>query len=436
MMADKLSRRAFLQGIGLAGAGLALAACAVPAASSGADDMADAASVHLVLWGWWQPRMDVYDQVAQEWASQRDGYTIEVLAISSRMEKIAAALEAGTHPNLFKMGEEFFPMRREGLLLEFPEEYFPTAWYEETYPSVDWDAYGRYVIPTGVSSTMLVYNRRMFEEAGLDPDQPPATWADFLIAAEATTQRDAGGITRCGVVPTEEWLGYNQVLQLGGNVVDASGDVVRATFDSEEAIAGFRHIADLVLKHEVWDNEFPWNGEAVGTGLACMTEEQSWIVGEFRSTYPDIFADLGFAPPPTPTGQPDPVYGYKSTVLSVSAFKGDESAYDAVYDFLKYLYVDAGTEAYWALAQMISLAPVRSELLSDPRLQEDAGLAMAAQMQALEHDPVEPPPALGAIYSDAYFRMLEEGVPVEEAMAIMNQEAQALFDQGIGQEMR
>ncbi len=435
-MSRELSRRAFLQGVGLTSAGLALAACVAPAPSAGTADTADVAPIHLVMWGWWQPRMDVYDQVAQEWASQRDGYTIEVLAVSSRMEKIAAALEAGTHPNLFKMGEEFFPMRREGLLLEFPEEIFTTEWYEETYPSVNWDVYGRYVIPTGVSSTLLVYNRRMFEEAGLDPDVSPATWDDFLVAAEATTQRDAGGLTRCGVVPTGEWLGYNQVLQLGGNVVDGSGDVVQATFDSEEAIAGFQYIADLVLKHEVWDNEFPWNGEALGTGLACMTEEQSWIVGELQSTFADIFPELGFGPPPTPSGQPDPLYGYKSTVLSVSAFKGDEEAYDAVYDFLKYLYVDAGAEAYWALAKMISIAPVRADLLNDPRLQEDAGLAMAAQMQALEHDPVEPPPELGTVYGDAYFRILEEGVPVAEAMAIANEQAQALFDQGIGQEMR
>lgn len=379
--------------------------------------------------------MDVYDGVAQEWASQRDNYTIEVLAISSRMEKIASALEAGTHPDLFKMGEEFFPMRREGLLLEFPEEIFTDAWYEETYPTVNWDSYGRYVIPTGVSSTLLVYNREIFDEVGLDPDTPPATWDEFLQACEATTTRDAAGITRCGVVPADEWRGYNQVLQLGGNVVDASGDNVVATFDSEESIAGFKFIADLDLVHEVWDRDFPWNGEAVGTGLACMTEEQAWIVGELNATFPDIAPQLGFGPPPTPTGGADPVLGYKSTVLSVSAFKGNADHYDAVFDFLKYLYVDAGTEAYWALAKMISIAPLRSELLADPRLQEDAGLAMAAQVQGQEHDPVEPPPELGQVYGDAYFRMLNEGMPAEEAMALANEEAQLLFDQGLGAEM-
>lgn len=434
-MRGNLSRRSFLKGIGLAGAGLTMAACAVPSAAP-APDSGEMDPVHLVLWGWWEPRMAVYDAVAQEWAAQREGYTIEVLSVSSRMEKIAAALEAGTHPNLFKMGEEFFPMRREGLLLEFPEEMFPNAWYEETYPSVNWDVYGRYVIPTGVSSTLLVYNRAIFEEVGLDPDVPPRTWDDLVAAAQATTTSDAGGITRSGYVPADEWRGYNQVLQLGGNIVDTTGDVPQANFNSEEAIAGFRQIADMALKHGAWDPDFPWNGESLGTGLGVMTEEQAWIVGELRSTFSDIFPDLGFAPPPTPTGEPAPLHGYKSTVLSVSAFKGDPETYDAVYDFLKYLYVDAGAEAYWELAKMISIAPVRADLLNDPRLQEDEGLAMAAQLQATEHDPVEPPPEMNGMFGDAYFRILREGVAVEEAMSILNDEVQGLFDKGIGIEIR
>ncbi len=60
---------------------------------------------------------------------------------------------------------------------------------------------------------------------------------------------------------------------------------------------------------------------------------------------------------------------------------------------------------------------------------------MAAQVIAAEHDPVEPPPELGSVYGDAFFRMLNEGMAAEEAMALANAEAQKLFDQGLGAEM-
>ena len=160
------------------------------------------------------------------------------------------------------------------------------------------------------------------------------------------------------------------------------------------------------------------------------------IVGEFRASFPDVYPDLGFAPPPTPTGNPEPVHGYKSTVLSVSAFKGDTETYDAVYDFLKYLYVDAGKDAYWNLAELISIAPARADLLDDPRLLSDPGLAMAAQMQATEHDPVEPPGDMNGAIGDAFYRIFREGSSVEAAMEILNTDVQAIFDRGLGTEMQ
>ena len=66
----------------------------------------------------------------------------------------------------------------------------------------------------------------------------------------------------------------------------------------------------------------------MGTGLAAMTEEQTWIIGEFENTYPDIAPDIVYTAPPTPTGKPEPLYGYKDTVTSISALAGHPEHYD------------------------------------------------------------------------------------------------------------
>src|SRR5690606_3523789 len=42
-----------------------------------------------------------------------------------------------------------------------------------------------YYVPLGADVTMMIYNKALFEEAGLDPENPPQTWAEFLAAAEA-----------------------------------------------------------------------------------------------------------------------------------------------------------------------------------------------------------------------------------------------------------
>lgn len=45
--------------------------------------------------------------------------------------------------------------------------------------------FGRtYYIPWNATTQMMIYNKALFKEAGLDPERPPETWDEFLIAAE------------------------------------------------------------------------------------------------------------------------------------------------------------------------------------------------------------------------------------------------------------
>lgn len=48
----------------------------------------------------------------------------------------------------------------------------------------------------------LGYNARMVEEAGLDPDNPPVTWAETFAWHEALTKfDDAGNLIQIGLDP-------------------------------------------------------------------------------------------------------------------------------------------------------------------------------------------------------------------------------------------
>ena len=52
-------------------------------------------------------------------------------------------------------------------------------------PATVQELYGHnYYIPAGADVTMMIYNKQLFEEAGLDPEAPPTTWQEFLDAAE------------------------------------------------------------------------------------------------------------------------------------------------------------------------------------------------------------------------------------------------------------
>ena len=55
---------------------------------------------------------------------------------------------------------------------------------------VDGEIYG---YPIRANSIQLVYNKKMFREAGLDPEKPPKTFEELAEYAEKLTKRDDNG---------------------------------------------------------------------------------------------------------------------------------------------------------------------------------------------------------------------------------------------------
>lgn len=79
----------------------------------------------------------------------------------------------------------------KGQLMELkPEDIgFPTAeFWPGAMKSVTWNgkAYG---IPTNNETMALIWNAQLFTEAGLNPDQPPATWADLVTYSKQIKDR-------------------------------------------------------------------------------------------------------------------------------------------------------------------------------------------------------------------------------------------------------
>ncbi len=75
-------------------------------------------------------------------------------------------------------------------------------------------------IPFQRSTIVLYWNKELFKEAGLDPNQPPANWKEMLEYAQKLTKRDASGkVTQWGVqIPSSGfpyWLFQALAIQNG-----------------------------------------------------------------------------------------------------------------------------------------------------------------------------------------------------------------------------
>ena len=70
----------------------------------------------------------------------------------------------------------------------------------------------------------LFYNKKMFKDAGLDPEKPPASIADLEAAAKKLTKVDSSGnISQLGWLPLhDEWTAISLSMAFGAKFVDGA----------------------------------------------------------------------------------------------------------------------------------------------------------------------------------------------------------------------
>lgn len=126
-----------------------------------------------------------------------------------------------------------------------------------TAGSVGDSLYGIGYVP---DARMLIINTELFEEAGLDPENPPTTWDELLECHEKLVKKDENGnVIQTGLgVPTNgtnvnHWLEIFAAQNGVANLVDESTDEI--LFNNEatmEAMTFLKQLYDIGLV--AWDN--------------------------------------------------------------------------------------------------------------------------------------------------------------------------------------
>ena len=165
--------------------------------------------------------------------------------------------------------------------------------------TIDGDIYG---VPLYVSPFILYYNTDLFEQAGLDPDNPPKTYDEMLAAAQKLSQlTDANGNkvyafgqTTASVVVSGNAL-ISMIYNFGGDVFTEDGQL---NVDNE----GFRQAFEmLALLDENGYN--PQNAKLkdlrnlFALGQLAMYYDQSWGFNGVTSINPDAASFTASAAP-------------------------------------------------------------------------------------------------------------------------------------------
>ncbi|MFF2556041.1 ABC transporter substrate-binding protein [Nocardia sp. NPDC058058] len=186
---------------------------------------------------------------------------------------------------------------------------------------------GQYALPEQWSGVFLYYNRKLFEQAGI---QPPGRWADawsfdeFLAAAKTLTHRGSDGrVRQWGFV--DAWVPYFSAACFGmNNGAEWFSPPVRpgrTNIGDPHFAEGFGFYADLAVEHRVapsvGDRQSVSAQDLFCSGRAAMLMGGHWLYSEFTGR-DDLDFDVTVLPV-GPHGGPGAITDVGSTGLAIAA---------------------------------------------------------------------------------------------------------------------
>ncbi len=212
------------------------------------------------------------------------GIDVVVTALPEYETQLQAAFASGEYPDVFYVGQaKFAEYADAGVLASAADTLDMSGIYQSLQDTFSID--GEVVCPAKDYSLLgLVYNKDMFDAAGLDYPTADWTWDDLLAASTALTTDDVAGIT---VNPDmDRW--YEFYVAAGGKMYDEEGNFMVDEEAATRAAEFFGRLFSEGGAKTSADLGAGWTGEAFGKGQAAMTIEGNWMIGYMLEQFPDI----------------------------------------------------------------------------------------------------------------------------------------------------
>ncbi len=329
-------------------AGVAAAALALTACSSGGDDAGDGATVaatdaqaEITYAIWDENQKPAIDQNIEDFNEKYPNIkvTVDLTPYQQYFTKLQTQGESKTLPDVFWMNGPNVQLYAANDLLqpvtglveggELDPSKYPDA-LNELYTFED----TQYGVPKDFDTVALWYNKALFAEAGVDLPTDDWTWDDFTAAAneisdELSDQGVYGVVTELNSAGQSSY--YDTILQAGGHMI--SDDGTTSGYDDPKSIEGLQLWADLVedgaspslqqlsdTKPNVWFN----------SGKAAMFWSGNWSVAEMKdSKHKDDFGTVRL--PEGPEQRATVIHGVANVVAA------DSENAEAANAFLAYL---------------------------------------------------------------------------------------------------
>jgi len=259
------------------------------------------------------PRALLFESLVKEFMAENPMIEIKLTYggnLFTMRDKLLTAVGGGSGPDIAEIDSFWTPIFADAGALTDLAPYMAATGYDTTdlmdaclasisYKNKFWS------IPFNLSNIVLYYNKKMFKEAGLDPEAPPTTWEQVIEYGKKLTRdrNNDGVIDQWGITfPVKAnfgsvwyWLAF--IWQQGGELYNA--EQTTTTFNSPAGVAATNMWRDMVWTHKILNLSAGFSDFKAGN--AAMELNSSSVLGNYRDEMGN--ANIGLAPlPPGPTG--------------------------------------------------------------------------------------------------------------------------------------
>ncbi len=223
-----------------------------------------------------------------------------------------------------------------------------------------------YALPLYSNSYAFFYNKRLFREAGLDPEKPPRTWNKVLEYSSKLIKKDSkGNFTQMGFIPTYGNIQTSVIMawELGAQML--SNDGAKVSLTNKPTLDAFNWIVNFYNQYNLKDISTFVAGFGFAEQHGFISEKLGMMI--LDNSFPDQIKlynknlDYGVADIPAFEGHP-PVSSTGSWWLAIP--RGARNT-EAAWEFMKFA-VQKNIQLTEAERQKELLFPANKLAANDP----------------------------------------------------------------------
>jgi len=401
--------------------------------------------VELEFWSFWGAgaRRDTIESIIEDFNESQDGIEVEHVyqPYGDIWTKALAGVTAGNPPDvivqdIMNVGQRADAQQATNIqkYLDQEDENIESRFYPQLWDTVihEDEAYG---LPFNTDTQVLFYNKDMFEEAGLDPEQPPATWAELDEYARQLDIQDGDSWERVGFYPLWDIGAETWALNADNGVFwfDEDNNIQVNTPEKVEALERILDAQEYYGRENINAREAEFGSgvsDPFASGQVAIRGQNINYYKELRENAPENF-NFGIAPLPAFEEGQDPWTWGGGFTLEIP-YGADHP--EGSYEFMKYLTSTEvqerfGTQSFDIMANQ----EANQNLVNHPNLDETGQMVYELADQNLEHTVITPTPLIAPDYKPLIMGQIDEALlgnkSAQEALDDAQESVESLVEQ-------